>query len=259
MTTIDIVERLNYGRPIGEAVDGVDEEGEVRRIDVEPDDDVKSDNSSIEDQKDSRGKADVKADHLSDRERVLNRLPQSIETNRMRIIAYKIASQAMSERELTAQEEIGGLKTVEVPSKPLDEVILGAEPWQREVYDAVERFGMNELTLESFLKIENTHEGTAFSVNFNRFMNRLKHRERLLNLKDRDPNSVQSNELGRIYHKDPDSAEMKAYAKRIRDLLVALEGTGIPELVNTHLDRHPRKKAVSKNRGDYHNYQLTFK
>ena len=68
-----------------------------------------------------------------------------------RIGRHDVARQAVQETSLTAQEELGGgpyqQRQADLPTpKRLDEAIRGSEDWHSDIIDAVERFGLNDIT-----------------------------------------------------------------------------------------------------------------
>ncbi|MDB5165326.1 MAG: hypothetical protein JWM00_216 [Candidatus Saccharibacteria bacterium] len=187
--------------------------------------------------------------------------PSSIEENKRRITNTDLARAAITERQLTAYEEYGGgirqideYEERDLPRyRPLDDIIRGSEPWQTEIYDAVERFGINELPLEKYEAMGDAQR-LHFTLHFANFYNAITRHIKLIKLEDKS--AEQDMLLARRYGNDRTEFELLAYSARLEALKQAMDKTGIPSAVTADLT--PRKEKVSKNI-NYWDYQIGFK
>jgi|GEM_PF-2800383 len=187
--------------------------------------------------------------------------PQSLEANKERIARVDMARAAITDRQLTAYEEYGGgidqtdeYEERDLPRyRPLDAVIRGSEAWQTEIYDAVERFGMNELTLETYKAMGGTQR-LHFVLHFANFRNAITRHAKLIKLEDKS--MEHETLLARRYGNDRTQSELFNYSSRLEALEQALDETGIPAAVSKDLT--PRREKISKN-AHYWEYQIAFK
>jgi len=193
------------------------------------------------------------------RERASTTCPESVKANKSRIRIANIGHRAAGE--LTPHEELGGgirQHNDDTHYRPLDEVIVGTEEWQTEIYDAVERFGMNELDTDMYDAMSSTQK-EAFSLHFERYFSLMKGHRNFI--ESRDGVVAHHPELEERYGKDRSQAELLAYSQRLRDLMGLLEETGIPQKVREYLYelRRQRKRSGYRKIVEHRDYQITFK
>lgn len=146
------------------------------------------------------------------------------------------------------------------PNRPtLEDIIRDSEPWQTEIFDAVERFGMNELTLGAYQALSQVQR-TTFFLNFNRFYQMIGGHARFIEITEGIVEN--DNRLAVMYGGNRTQAELLAYHDTLLNLKDALDSTLIPERVKsdfgTYYNRLKPSQRAKALKPDYHRYQITF-
>lgn len=265
-----MTELLEYGPDSPHIV--IDDDGEIHDPADFPEFDLDSEKPSYQIE-------DTPAEARHDKKVISRRNPKSVEEHKRRINSTQMGHTALdtamprTERELTAQEELGGgidqtdeyQEHVPLVSHPLDEIIRESQPWQEEVYEVVERFGMNELTFAQY-KAMNMYDRLKFAVNFSRFYDLLKAQPRAIEIFEGKVEN-RPDILGK-YGKNRTPEELYSYKETLEKMIGIVQATGIPEhaatdrdtLINKARSQGRGKRAINNLlRPNYHDYKLTIK
>lgn len=249
----------------------IDGEGDIHDLADYP-------NIELPDEYDFSELPEQESTEIPEKRQMVRAYPLSIEDNKRRINSNQIGHAALdiaiprTDRELTAQEELGGgidqtdeYQEHGVASHPLDEIIRESQPWQEEIYEAVERFGMNELTLAQY-KAMSIYDRAKFAINFSRFYDLLEAQPRAIEMfEGRVENRPDI--LGK-YGRNRTPDELYHYKETLENMLGILQATGIPEhaatdretLINKARRQGSGRTAINNIlRPNYHHYQFTKK
>ncbi|AHB42098.1 hypothetical protein RAAC3_TM7C00001G0236 [Candidatus Saccharibacteria bacterium RAAC3_TM7_1] len=230
----------------------VDDEGDVRSIDDYPD---------MPD--DDRADVATKKLPYHEREHAQYERPATLEESVERIRREDIARHAI--RPLTAFEELVGGRAYDLADdlpreRPLDNVIRTIGTKVPEVREAVERFGLNELSTIQYEAMNNDTQKKHFVVAFQKFYNLiLAHARRIVNV---EGDLHLDHALMKYHSLDEPPEQVAEYGRYLEALLAAIDDTGIPARVGQDLQKfytNDIKLRIILKNADYQKYQLTFK
>lgn len=186
--------------------------------------------------------------------------PATLEANIERIRRESLTRQAIRPP-ATYDEPTEGLHDLlaSPDEKPLDNVIRTLGTKVPEVREAVERFGLNELTLmqyDDMTELQKKHFIVAFQKFYNLILDRSTGSRKV------EGNIQPEGEARMPQGSDQPLLEIIQYGRYLEALLSAIDETGIPAKVTEDLQQFVTNSDALKpvlNRVDYRQYQLGFK
>jgi len=181
-----------------------------------------------------------------------------------RIGRHDVARQAVQETSLTAQEELGGgpyqQRVADLPTpKRLDEAIRGSEDWHSDIIDAVERFGLNDITT-TFLDSSKDVERLKYLLHVVKFMQCATSHMKQIQAVDGDVSLAPRiySFVDRARTKSP--TEMREYADKIEHMLGGLRELQLTERLCEVYSKSGRKTSLKKclEKVDFRQYQVEF-
>lgn len=153
--------------------------------------------------------------------------PTSIgEVNRVRRAKQKEVVDTDNNERYNAYEELGGgLSTPREESEPFADVLDKYQPWHRETTEAVEQYGVLDMTADDVAKMPES-EKKAFALHFYALIDKIKAHIRMIYASEGRDDPI----LQRTYgERTPE--ELLDYASTLKQLRQDLEQTGIPRVV----------------------------
>lgn len=173
--------------------------------------------------------------------------PCTVEWNQRRIRISDLGRQSVASNNstLSIYDELGGHQHNPRLDEDqlLDGVIRGAEPWMLEVNDAVERFGLNEITAQDILSMKKI-DRAKFLVHFRRFYQLLCARQNLI--ERTNGNNEEYWQLTSDYGTEKNQDEMLEYARKLKHLIELLKYSGIVDITDCIVSRSRTKQRVRK-------------
>lgn len=244
---------------------------------VNPEGDVLSLSDIVDDESDYAPEESAHDDRESDtlplyelKEKLTIYRPDTVAAHKRRIASNDFARTVFEDRHPTSYEQLGGgLYGYAVQERqherPLDGIIRGSEPRQTEVYDAVERFGLNELSVAEYDAMSKS-ERIPYTLYCKRFFDHIGASRNLIELME---GKVEFNQrLDSQYGSDRTPQELLDYSERLEKLSRALATSDIGlriqnEFVSmrrTMIQVNKCKSFDNKQSKRRHtDYQLTYK